>query len=53
MPRKHVRKPQTPFQVKEAWNRDRLQKTAAKIGIKGRSKMSKEELIEAIRNHSL
>jgi Rho termination factor, N-terminal domain len=31
--------------------KDQLQKRARKIGIKGRSKMSKGELIRAIRNH--
>ena len=33
------------------WSKDRLRKRAAEIGIEGRSKMSKGELIDALRNH--
>jgi hypothetical protein len=33
------------------WNKDDLEKRAAEIGIEGRSKMSKDELIDALRNH--
>jgi hypothetical protein len=35
----------------EDWNKDDLEKRAAEIGIDGRSKMSKSELIDALRNH--
>jgi hypothetical protein len=33
------------------WSKDDLQKRAGEIGIEGRSKMSKGELIDALRNH--
>jgi len=33
------------------WTKQDLVKRAAEIGIKGRSKMSKAELVEALRNH--
>ena len=33
------------------WSKDDLEKRAAAIGIDGRSKMSKDELIDALRNH--
>jgi hypothetical protein len=35
----------------EDWNKEDLQKRAADIGIEGRSKMSKDELVKALRNH--
>lgn len=35
----------------EEWNKEDLEKRAAEIGIEGRSKMSKGELIDALRNH--
>ena len=35
----------------EDWNKEDLEKRAAQIGIEGRSKMSKDELIDALRNH--
>ena len=35
----------------EDWSKDDLQKRAAEIGIEGRSKMSKGELVDALRNH--
>jgi hypothetical protein len=35
----------------EEWNKNDLYKRAGEIGIKGRSKMTKEELIDALRNH--
>jgi hypothetical protein len=35
----------------EAWNKEDLEKRAAEIGIKGRSKMNKRELVDALRNH--
>jgi hypothetical protein len=35
----------------EDQTKDQLQKRAAQIGIEGRSKMSKGELIKALRNH--
>lgn len=34
----------------EDWKRDDLEKQAKKVGIKGRSKMKKNELIHALRN---
>jgi Rho termination factor, N-terminal domain len=33
------------------WSKDELMKKAGQIGIKGRSKMNKGELIDALRNH--
>jgi hypothetical protein len=33
------------------WSKDDLLKRAREIGIKGRSKMSKQGLIDALRNH--
>ena len=33
------------------WSKDQLEKRAAEIGIDGRSKMNKGELIDALRNH--
>lgn len=35
----------------EDWTKDELEKRAAEIGIEGRSKMSKDELIRALRHH--
>jgi hypothetical protein len=35
----------------EEWNKNDLYKRAGEIGIKGRSKMTKDELIDALRNH--
>jgi hypothetical protein len=35
----------------EDWNKDDLEKRAGEIGIDGRSKMSKDELVDALRNH--
>jgi hypothetical protein len=35
----------------EDWSKQDLQKRAADIGIEGRSKMNKGELVEALRNH--
>jgi hypothetical protein len=35
----------------EDWNVDELRKRAAEIGIEGRSKMGKRELVGALRNH--
>jgi hypothetical protein len=35
----------------EDWSKDELQKRAAEIGIEGRSKMNKGELVKALRNH--
>lgn len=35
----------------EEWAVDRLQEKAREIGIEGRSKMNKDELIDALRNH--
>jgi hypothetical protein len=35
----------------EDWRKEDLQKRAGEIGIEGRSKMSKRELISALRNH--
>lgn len=34
----------------EDWNRADLEKQAKKVGIKGRSKMKKKQLIDALRN---
>jgi hypothetical protein len=33
------------------WSKDELEKRAAEIGIEGRSKMDKRQLIDALRNH--
>ncbi len=35
----------------EEWTVDELQEQAQNVGIEGRSKMNKEELIDALRNH--
>jgi hypothetical protein len=35
----------------EDWTEEDLEKRAAEIGIDGRSKMDKGELIDALRNH--
>ena len=35
----------------EDWNKEDLEERAAEIGIEGRSNMSKDELIDALRNH--
>jgi hypothetical protein len=35
----------------EDWSRDQLMRRAREIGIDGRSRMHKDELIEALRNH--
>jgi hypothetical protein len=35
----------------EDWTTDELEERAAEIGIEGRSNMSKDELIDALRNH--
>jgi hypothetical protein len=35
----------------EDWSVDELQERAAEIGIEGRSRMNKDELIDALRNH--
>ena len=35
----------------EDWTKDELYEQAQKVGIDGRSDMSKDELIEALRNH--
>ena len=35
----------------EEWNREELYKKAAKVGVSGRSKMNKKELIHALRNN--
>ena len=35
----------------EEWTSDELEQRAAEIGIEGRSEMTKDELIEALREH--
>jgi hypothetical protein len=35
----------------EDWSKGDLQKRAREIGIEGRSKMSKDQLVKALRNH--
>lgn len=35
----------------EDWNKQELQERAGEIGIEGRSKMSKDQLVKALRNH--
>jgi hypothetical protein len=35
----------------EEWNVDELRKKASKVGIEGRSKMNKQELVSALRDH--
>ncbi len=35
----------------EVWSKDELEERAKEIGIEGRSKMDKGELIDALRNH--
>ena len=35
----------------EDWNKEDLEKRAAEIGIEGRSKMNKSELVDALRSH--
>ncbi len=35
----------------EDQTKDQLQKKAADVGIEGRSKMTKDELVDALRNH--
>ncbi len=35
----------------EDWNKDDLERKAREVGIEGRSKMKKSELVKALRNH--
>ena len=38
-------------QAYEEWNADELRERAREIGIEGRADMTKDELIDALRNH--
>ena len=35
----------------EDWNKEDLEQRSSELGIEGRSKMSKSELVDALRNH--
>jgi hypothetical protein len=50
-PRKQAGKRGGQSDSYEDWNKEDLEKRAAEIGIEGRSEMTKDELIDALRNH--
>lgn len=50
-PRKEAGKRGGKSQRYEDWSKEELYKRAGEIGIEGRSKMNKAELIDALRNH--
>jgi hypothetical protein len=50
-PRKQTSKKGGESEKYEEWSKDDLYEKAKEIGIDGRSKMSKQELIHSLRNH--
>ncbi|KJS03194.1 MAG: Rho termination factor [Desulfobulbaceae bacterium BRH_c16a] len=50
-PRKKSAKKGGEAKKYEKWSKSELYDKAGEVGIKGRSKMNKDELIDALRNH--